>query len=93
MNSGFDISIVDWLGSTIPDALERETLGSLAIRGGPNGRPLIEVEDTIARTVRSHINVPAYMLAQSSVRSRESSCAPGTNLRPLRPIAASTTKV
>jgi hypothetical protein len=55
--------IVGWLGASIGEPLEQETLGSLQIIAGVNGIPVTEVEDTLAQTVRNHINVPAYSLA------------------------------
>src|SRR5438034_295112 len=62
--SELDFQIVDWLGGSGPDLLERETLASLRITAGPNSIPVTEVEDTFAHTVRSHINVPAYPVAR-----------------------------
>lgn len=56
--------ITDWLGAFIEDPIERETLASLRISVGPNRIPVTEVEDTIAHTVRSHINVSAYAVAR-----------------------------
>jgi hypothetical protein len=59
-----EFEIVDWLGASMEDPLERETLSSLRITVGPNRIPVTEVEDTIAQTVRRHINVPAYLVAR-----------------------------
>jgi hypothetical protein len=57
----FDIS--EWLSSGIAPAQERETLASLQITAGLEGIPVTEVYDGLAKTVRTHINVPAYPLA------------------------------
>lgn len=62
--SELEFHIDDWLGSALDDPLERETLASLRVTAGANGSILTEVEDTLARTVRSHINVPAYFVAR-----------------------------
>lgn len=62
--SELEFKIEDWLGSSIEDPLERETLASLRISAGPNAIPVTEVEDTLAHTVRRHINVPAHSLAR-----------------------------
>jgi hypothetical protein len=61
---GLEFQIVAFLGSSIKDPLERESLASLRITAGPNRIPLTEVEDTIAHSVRDHINVPIYSLAR-----------------------------
>lgn len=55
---------LDWLPASVGEPLERETLARLRISVGPKGIPVTEVEDTIAQTVRQHINVPAYDLAR-----------------------------
>jgi hypothetical protein len=62
--SELEFEIVDWLGASIEDPLERETLASLRITVGPNSIPVTEVEDTIAHTVRRHIHVPAHSVAR-----------------------------
>ncbi len=56
--------ILDWLGGSVGDPPDRETLASLRIRAGPRGIPVTEVEDTIAQTVRRHINVSVHSLAR-----------------------------
>jgi hypothetical protein len=56
--------VTDWLWATDEDPVERATLAALRITAGPGGIPITEVEDTIARTVRSHINVSAYAVAR-----------------------------
>ena len=56
--------IVDWLAAPDLEPVERETLASLRITTGPTSVPITEVEDTIAQTVRQHINVSAYSLAR-----------------------------
>jgi Zn-dependent peptidase ImmA (M78 family) len=60
--SELEFAIVDWLAGS-GEPLERNTLASLQITAGPKKEPVTEVEDKRARTVRSHINVPAYPLA------------------------------
>ncbi|HWN66726.1 MAG TPA: hypothetical protein VNM90_03740 [Haliangium sp.] len=62
--SELEFEIVDWLGATLEDPLERETLASLRITVGPNGTPVTEVDDSFAHTVRRHINVPAHSVAR-----------------------------
>ena len=62
--SELEFEIAGWLGASIEEPLERETLASLRITAGPHGIPVTEVEDTIAHTVRRHINVPAYSVAR-----------------------------
>ncbi len=46
------------------DLAARSTFGALRIAAGPDGTPLTEVEDTIARTVRPRIYVPANLVAE-----------------------------
>lgn len=59
------IEILQWLGASSEDPLERETFASLRIVAGPEATPLTEVEDySAAHSVRDHINVPAYALAR-----------------------------
>lgn len=55
---------LDWLAASDSEPVERETLASLRITVGPDRIPLTEVDDSIAQTVRQHINVPAYSLAR-----------------------------
>jgi hypothetical protein len=62
--SELEFEIAGWLGASIEEPLERETLASLRITAGPHSVPVTEVEDTIAHTVRRHINVPAYSVAR-----------------------------
>lgn len=59
-----DFQVIGWLGGSSEEPLERETAASLRITAGPKEIPLTEVEDTLAHTVRSHINVSAYALAR-----------------------------
>jgi hypothetical protein len=58
-----DFEIAAWLAPNDGDAAARATLASLCIRAGLGRDPLTEVDDTIARTVRTHINVAAAPLA------------------------------
>jgi hypothetical protein len=62
--SELKFDILNWLAASVQDPLERETLASLTITAGPNGKVVTKVEDTIAHAVRSHINVPAHSLAR-----------------------------
>ena len=62
--SELDFEVADWLGAVVDDPLERSTFASFRITAGPGHVPVTEVEDTIARTVRSHIYVPAYSVAR-----------------------------
>jgi len=59
-----DFHVGGWLGTSGNEPLESESLASLRITAGPASIPLTEVEDTIAHTVRSHINVSAYAVAR-----------------------------
>jgi len=52
-----------WLGSSIADPLEQTTLAALRITAGPNHISITEVEDSLARSLRSHIHVAVYPLA------------------------------
>lgn len=61
MDLAFEID--HWIGSAIADPLERTTLAALRITAGPNRIPITEVEDTLARSVRPHIHVAVYPLA------------------------------
>lgn len=54
-----EFEIITWLD---PNTDAGPALASLRIVG-PDGRPITEVEDTIARTVRTHVNVPIDELA------------------------------
>ncbi|MGD0837564.1 MAG: hypothetical protein ABSB49_13060 [Polyangia bacterium] len=56
--------VVGYLSSTVSDPLERETLASMQINAGPQRIALTEVEDILAHTVRTHINVPTYEVAR-----------------------------
>jgi hypothetical protein len=58
-----DFEIGTWFASSDGDAAARATLASLRILAGPRREPVTEVEDTIARTVRTHIYVAAAPLA------------------------------
>jgi hypothetical protein len=56
--------LVDWISSAYGDEESRATTGSLRITAGEGLRtPITEVEDTISRTVRSHVNVPLVSVA------------------------------
>lgn len=57
-----DFSITGWLASLETDPIASSTFGSLCIDAG--GVSVTEVEDTIARTVRSNIYVSAYPMAR-----------------------------
>src|SRR4051794_13820225 len=59
-----DFSVSGWLAGGDGDDLDRATLGSLRISAGAEGVPVTEVEDKLAQTVRPHINVPIYPVAQ-----------------------------
>lgn len=59
-----EFSIPGWLGGSSSDPLGRETLASLTILAGPGRVVVTEVEDTIARSVRGHVNVPAASIAR-----------------------------
>jgi hypothetical protein len=57
--------LVGWLASDCGDDEDRATMGSLRITAGKNlSIPITEVEDTLAQTVRSHVNVPLGALAE-----------------------------
>jgi hypothetical protein len=58
-----EFEILTWLAPSDGDAAARATLASLRILAGLARDPLTEVEDTIARTVRTHINVAGAPLA------------------------------
>ncbi|HEX7601722.1 MAG TPA: hypothetical protein VF316_08960, partial [Polyangiaceae bacterium] len=63
--SELSFDLVGWLGPADGDEAARATMGSLRISAGENlGVPVTEVEDTIGQTVRSHINVPLYSVAE-----------------------------
>jgi hypothetical protein len=53
--SELDFEVAGWLGASVDDPLERATLAALRITAGPTNLPVTEVEDTIARTVRTHV--------------------------------------
>lgn len=53
---------VDWVGGGDGDPVSAATFGALAVVAG--GTPLTEVEDTIARTTRPHVYVPASAVAE-----------------------------
>lgn len=59
-----DFAIREWLSGDDGDAVRSVTLGALEVLVGPQSVPLTEVEDTIARTVRRHIHVAVYPLAE-----------------------------
>lgn len=58
-----DFEILTWLAPSDGHAAASATLASLRICAGLGRDPLTEVEDTIARTVRTHINVAGAPLA------------------------------
>ena len=58
-----EFEILTWLAPSDGDPAARATLASLRIVAGLQRDPLTEVEDTIARTVRTHINVASAPLA------------------------------
>ncbi len=59
-----DFELVDWISSAGGDDEFDATLGSLRIAAGESSRAAItDVEDTIGKTVRSHINVPLISVA------------------------------
>jgi hypothetical protein len=58
-----DFEILTWLAPSDGHKAARATLASLRIHAGLGRDPLTEVEDTIARTVRTHINVAGAPLA------------------------------
>jgi hypothetical protein len=62
MTITFDVDT--WLGASMADPRERETLAGLRIANSPEGICFTEVEDLIAHTVRDRIHVPAYYLAR-----------------------------
>ncbi|WP_404363067.1 ImmA/IrrE family metallo-endopeptidase [Corallococcus coralloides] len=62
MNS-LAIEILSWIGPADTGSTEDATLASLKITT-PEQPPITTVEDSIARTVRTHINVPTYPLSQ-----------------------------
>ncbi len=59
-----EFNVLTWLGPADSASVEDATVASLAILVGSDQIPLTEVDDTIARTVRPHINVSAYALAR-----------------------------
>src|ERR1041384_898136 len=64
MTRVLDFAVLNWLAGSGSADLEQETLASLRVRAGAEGTAVTEVEDRAARTVRDHINVPAYSLAR-----------------------------
>lgn len=58
-----EFEILSWLAHDDGDQAARATQASLCIRAGSGREPLTEVEDTVARTVRSHINVAGAPIA------------------------------
>lgn len=64
VSRSLDFSVVGWLPGSGLTELERATLASLSIVAGADRGILTEVEDLSARTVRGHINVPAYPIAR-----------------------------
>jgi hypothetical protein len=61
--SRVEFEIATWLASSDRDVAARATLASLRILANPGCVPLTEVEDIIARTVRTHIHVAVAPLA------------------------------
>jgi hypothetical protein len=61
--SGLAFEVLAWLSGASGDAVERASLSSLRITVG-SGVPATEVEDTLAQTVRSYVNVPSYFVAR-----------------------------
>lgn len=55
---------VDWLAADLADPRERATLSSLKVLVGATHEPITEVHDILARTVRDHVRVPAFLLAR-----------------------------
>ena len=56
--------VVNWIPSTYGEVEVRQSTGSLRIIAGQDlNIPITEVEDTVAQTVRSHINVPLVSMA------------------------------
>lgn len=56
--------LVGWIASTYGDEESRATMGSLRIAAGAEPCILVtEIEDTIGKTLRSHINVPLVSMA------------------------------
>jgi hypothetical protein len=57
--------LINWIAPTYGDEEVRATTGSLRISAGEKDMPIpiTEVEDTISKTVRSHINVPLVSMA------------------------------
>jgi hypothetical protein len=63
--SELQFDVETWLDGGDGEPAVRATFGALSISGGLDvAAPLIEVEDTLARTVRRHIRVPAYLVAE-----------------------------
>lgn len=60
--SGLDVDVREWLGDAQAEDATERTLASIQIT--VNGVVATEVEDTVARTVRNHIRVPAVLLAE-----------------------------
>lgn len=59
-----DFEILTWLGAAGSGSTDEATVASFKITAGPDRIPVTEVEDTIARTVRTHINVSAHAVAR-----------------------------
>jgi hypothetical protein len=60
--SGLEFDVREWLGDAQAEDATERTLASIGIT--VNGVVATNVEDTIARTVRDHIRVPAVSLAE-----------------------------
>ncbi|MCC6523654.1 MAG: hypothetical protein IT373_13445 [Polyangiaceae bacterium] len=63
--SELELKVVDWLASGYGEEAARATTGSLQISVGEAQRVAVtEIEDSLAQTVRAHINVPLYLVAE-----------------------------
>lgn len=63
--SEFSFDAIDWIGAACGEEAARATLGSLRITAGEGLKVAItEVEDTLAQSVRLHINVPLVSVAE-----------------------------
>lgn len=62
--NNLNLQIVDWIAGSAVDPLEQATLAAFRITAGHQSLPITEVEDSIAHTVRSHIYVSVYSVAQ-----------------------------
>lgn len=64
MTRSLEFLTPDWYVGPSRDPRERDTLTSLKILAGPGRVAVTEVEDTIARSVREHVFVPAFSVAR-----------------------------